>query len=234
MITAVAIDDEPLALQVIKEYCSKIDFVDLRATFTRTGKALEFIHENKVDLLFLDIEMPLISGIDFYKRVPLTTVVIFTTAYSQYAVDSYNLNAIDYLLKPFDFSRLRKAVEKAKDHFQLQTFKKNVESDHLSIKVDYGVKKIALADIHYIEGQDNYLKIHLDDGKFYMIRMALKSMIQQLPESQFLRVHKSYIISKKKVTAYKNRSIFLGELEIPTSGIYLADVNRIFASESKA
>ncbi len=231
MITAIAIDDEPLAIQAIKEYCSKIDAVDLKGTFTRAGKALEYIGENNVDLLFLDIEMPLISGIDFYKKVPDVTAVIFTTAYPQYAVDSYNLNAIDYLLKPFDFARFARAIDKAKDHFQLRNFKKDVEIDYLSIKVDYGVKKITLTDIRYVEAQDNYLKIFLDNGKYYMIRMALKTLIKQLPESQFIRVHKSYIVSKQKVTAYKNRVIFLNDREVPTSGLYLDDVNKIFTTE---
>lgn len=231
MITAIAIDDEPLGIQVVKEYCNKTDFLDLKATFTSAARALEYLKLNPIKLLFLDIEMPLVSGIDFCKMVPGGTMVIFTTAFSQYAVDSYNLNAIDYLLKPFDFGRFTLAVEKAKTFDHYQKIKNTGEAEYLFIKIDYSIKKIDLNDILYVESQDNYIKIHLDDGKSILVRMALKALLQQLPESRFIRVHRSFIIPKSKVTSYRNRMIYIGKLEIPTSGLYIDDVNRLFSSE---
>src|SRR5580704_16966030 len=116
MIKAIALDDEPLALEIIKEFCSRVDYITLTKTFTRAGEALEYLNNNMIDLLFLDINMPLITGIDFYKKVSPDVMAIFTTAYSEYAVEGFNLNAIDYLLKPFEYARFQKAVEKAKEY----------------------------------------------------------------------------------------------------------------------
>src|SRR5580765_1663959 len=125
MITAIAIDDEPLAIDVIKTFCAKVDFIKLVSTFTEAGTALLYLNEHAVDLLFLDINMPAISGIDFYKKVSKNTMVIFTTAYGEYAVEGFNLNAIDYLLKPFDFKRFQHAVEKAREYLSYMELKGN-------------------------------------------------------------------------------------------------------------
>jgi DNA-binding LytR/AlgR family response regulator len=228
MIKAVAIDDEPLALNIAKAFCEKIDYIDLVRTFTEAGAALKFLKEHPVDLLFLDINMPVISGIEFYKMLPGDTIVIFTTAHSQYAVEGYNLNAIDYLLKPFEFNRFQKACEKAKDYLDYVRMKETAAPQHIFLRVDYSMTKVMLADIQYIEGLDNYIKIHFVNGKTLLVRMSMKGMIELLPANEFIRVHRSYIIPKSKVTAERSKTIFLGTIEIPVGTNYVEEVQQLF------
>ncbi|HYD22289.1 MAG TPA: LytTR family DNA-binding domain-containing protein [Flavipsychrobacter sp.] len=226
MITSIAIDDEPLALNVIQAFCKKIEGVKLLNSFTETTAALNFLKENPVQLIFLDINMPAISGIEFIKLVPKDTMVIFTTAYSEYAVEGFNLNAIDFLLKPFDFNRFSSAIDKAIDFYRFKL--QSAQTQHLFIKVDYSVMKIEMADIEYIEGLDNYLKIHLVDKKSVMARMSMKSLMEKLPEKDFIRVHRSYIIPFAKVKAVRNKTIYLKNIEIPVGANYVDQVSQLF------
>lgn len=229
MITAIAIDDEPLALDIVREFCSRVGYINLMRTFTKTGAALEYLTTNPVDLLFLDINIPVLSGIDFYKKVAPGTMVIFTTAYSQYAVEGFNLNAIDYLLKPFDFDRFEKAAEKAVDYHTYLNQKDKDRRQYLFLKIDYGIKKIALPDISYIEGQDNYIKIHLNGAHYHLVRMSLKAIQQQLPEKDFIRIHRSYIVPYKKISSLRNKTIYIDDLQIPVSGQYLDEVMKLLS-----
>lgn len=229
MITAIAIDDEPLALEVLKGYCGKTEGLSLLRTFTNATAALSFIEENPVDLLFLDINMPSISGIEFYKKVSDDTLAIFTTAYSEYAVEGFDLKAMDYLLKPFDFDRFSKAIDRVKEYRKLLNQHGTAEQQYLYVKVDYSITKIPLADIKYVEGQDNYLKIHLDNGKYVLVRMSLKTIQEQLPAQDFIRIHRSYIVPFKKVTSMRNKNIYMGTLELPISGMYLDEVQQRFS-----
>ena len=170
--------------------------------------------------------MPAISGIEFIKLVPKDTMVIFTTAYSEYAVEGFNLNAIDFLLKPFDFNRFSSAIDKAIDFYRFKL--QSAQTQHLFIKVDYSVMKIEMADIEYIEGLDNYLKIHLVDKKSVMARMSMKSLMEKLPEKDFIRVHRSYIIPFAKVKAVRNKTIYLKNIEIPVGANYVDQVSQLF------
>ncbi len=220
MINAIAIDDEPLALNVIKAFCYNLDFIDLKATFTETSEALKHLRNYPVDLLFLDIKMPAMSGIDFYKAVPHKTMVIFTTAYSEYAVDGFNLSAIDYLLKPFENERFLQAVNKANEYYKYLN-KQEISTNHyLFVRADYSLVKIALSDIIYIEGLDNYLKIHLQNSKPIIARMSMKAVMDKLPEKDFLRVHRSYIVSFGKVNFVRNKVIHIADIEIPVGTNY--------------
>jgi DNA-binding LytR/AlgR family response regulator len=228
MITAIAIDDEPLALAVITTFCMKVDFINLTKTFTETGPALNYLKDNPVDLLFLDINMPAISGIDFYKKISKNTMAIFTTAYSEYAVECFNLSAIDYLLKPFEFARFQKAVEKAKEYFTFFSQKENTASQYLFVRADYSLVKVAFADILYIEGLDNYIKIHFDNNKSLLVRMTMKSVSDKLPAPDYIRVHRSFIIQLRKVTSVRNKVIYLGKTEIPIGTNYIDDVLKLF------
>ena len=228
MITAIAIDDEPLALAVITTFCMKVDFINLTKTFTETGPALNYLKDNPVDLLFLDINMPAISGIDFYKKISKNTMVIFTTAYSEYAVECFNLSAIDYLLKPFEFARFQKAVEKAKEYYTFFSQKENTASQYLFVRADYSLVKVAFADILYIEGLDNYIKIHFDNNKSLLVRMTMKSVSEKLPAPDYIRVHRSFIIQMRKVTSVRNKIIYLGKTEIPIGTNYIDDVLKLF------
>jgi len=229
MITAIAIDDEPLALNIIKAFCDKVDFIDLQKTFTETGEALKYLRKYPVDLLFLDIRMPSMSGIDFYKAVAQNTMVIFTTAYSEYAVEGFNLSAIDYLLKPFDFPRFRQAVEKAKDYHRHLQYNESTQDKHIFIRADYALVKIEHAEIEYIEGLDNYLKIHLDNKKSVVARMSMKAMEDKLPPALFMRVHRSYIIPTTKVASLRGKNILLQNgTEIPVGTNYTDKVQAYF------
>jgi DNA-binding LytR/AlgR family response regulator len=227
MITAIAIDDEPLAVAVINTFCQKVDFINLVQTFTEAGAALKYLENNSVDLLFLDINMPSISGIDFYKKVGSNTMAIFTTAYSEYAVECFNLSAIDYLLKPFEFNRFLKAVEKAKEYADFLA-KKDTSHQHLFLKVDYSIVKVALNDILYIEGLDNYLNIHFENGKKLLVRMSMKGISEKLPADEFIRVHRSFIVPFSKVLSVRNKMIHLDKKEIPIGTNYVDTVLGLF------
>lgn len=220
MINAIAIDDEPPALKVIEGFCGKVDFITLQKTFTKPTEALKHIRKFPVDLLFLDIQMPSISGIQFHQSVEQDLMVIFTTAHSQYAVDGFNLNAVDYLLKPFTFERFEQAVNKAKEQYTRIHQKENISQHYLFIRADYSLLKIAVADILYIEGLDDYLKIHLPNRHPIVARMTMKAMMQKLPAKEFIRVHRSFIIPMSKIQSIRNKNIFVSGIEIPIGTSY--------------
>lgn len=225
---AIAVDDEPLALSIIKTFCNKIDFIDLKQAFTEASDALNYLNTHHVDLLFLDINMPSISGIEFYKKAPKNVMVIFTTAFSEYAVEGFNLNAIDYLLKPFSFDRFVASAEKAKEYYNYLHKNEKGAAQYIFLRIDYSMVKIALADITYIEGLDNYIKIHLSTGKNLLVRMSMKSIADKLPEGEFIRVHRSYIVPLSKVISVRNKIIHLDKTEIPVGTNYVDEVMKLF------
>ncbi|HQE34256.1 MAG TPA: LytTR family DNA-binding domain-containing protein [Flavobacterium alvei] len=218
MIKAIALDDEPPALDVLESFCDKIDVIDLQKKFTKSDDAFKYLKKYPVDLLFLDINMPSISGIDFYKKLPHKTMVIFTTAYSEYAVEGFTLSATDYLLKPFSFSRFQQAVEKAYSQWKIQN--QNPEQNYLFIRADYSLIKILISDILFIEGLDDYLKIHIQNQKTIVARMTLKVILEKLPATEFARVHRSFIVPISKIEKVRNKIIFIQEEEIPVSASY--------------
>lgn len=218
MIKAIALDDEPPALDVLQNFCDKIDVIDLQKKFTKSDDAFKYLKKYPVDLLFLDINMPSISGIDFYKKLPHKTMVIFTTAYSEYAVEGFTLSATDYLLKPFSFSRFQQAVEKAYSQWKIQN--QNPEQNYLFIRADYSLIKILISDILFIEGLDDYLKIHIQNQKTIVARMTLKAILEKLPATEFARVHRSFIVPISKIEKVRNKIIFIQEEEIPVSASY--------------
>lgn len=228
MITAVAIDDEPLALEVIKAFCSKVDYVKLVKTFTESGAALEYLEKEPVDLLLLDINMPAISGIELYKKVSKNTMVIFTTAYSHYAVEGFNLSAVDYLLKPFDFDRFMQAMEKANEYHSFLHRNDSEVPQHLFVRVDYSLVKVQLDDILFIEGLDNYIKIHFLKDKTLLVRMSMKAIAEKLPAAEFIRVHRSFIVPLSKVTSVRNKIIHIDKQEIPIGTNYVDEVLPLF------
>jgi len=220
MINAIAIDDEPPALRVLENFCNRIDFISLQKTFTKTEDAMKYLEKFPVDLIFLDIHMPAISGIDFYKSIKQETMVIFVTAHSQYAVEGFNLNAIDYLLKPFPFERFQQAVKKANDFKSLATQADPQQDQFLFVRADYSLLKIPIADILFIEGLDDYIKIHLDKQKTIVARMTLKSIHEKLNSGSFIRVHRSYIVPLNRIESVRNRIINIEGTEIPIGNSY--------------
>ena len=212
MIKAIAVDDEPPALEILENYCRRTEKVELMKVFTSTSRALEYLEQFSADLIFLDINMPSISGLEFAKRIPQQSMVIFTTSYTEYAVESYSLNAVDYLLKPYTFARFQQAIEKAE---AVQRFQQNDRQQYLILRVDYSLIRIALPDILFIEGLDNYLKVHVRNQGPIVVRMTMKALQEKLPENEFVRVHRSYIVAISKIGSIRNKMIFIGEEEIP-------------------
>lgn len=226
MIRAIAIDDEPLALQIISHFCDQIDFISLEKTFTVQSEALKHLKKFPVDLLFLDIQMPNKNGIDFYKLLENDVMVIFTTAHSEYAVEGFNVNATDYLLKPFSFERFEIAAQKARNEFQ---FRNNTAvQTHLMIRADYKLHRIEFEDILLLEGLDDYVQIHLKNKTKIVARLSMKSALEKLPETQFLRVHRSFIIPKSKVKSIQNKVIHIDDFSVPIGETYKDEVSKIF------
>ncbi len=220
MIKAIALDDEPPALDIIESFCCLTDYIDLVKTFTSDKEATKYLSSFPVDLLFLDINMPSVSGLDFKKRLDFNTMVIFTTAYSEFAVEGFNLNAVDYLLKPYTAERFQQATEKAKAYYQVLHQNTQAKSAYIVIRMDFALVKVKLSDILYIEGLSNYLKFHLLQQKPLVSRMTMKAVLEKLPPGDFIRVHRSYIVPMTRIGAVRSKVIFIGNEEIPIGVSY--------------
>ena len=229
MIRAIALDDEPPALGVVENFCSRVDFIDLAKTFTNPDEALRYLAKFPVDLIFLDIRMPSISGFHFQRQISQDIMVIFTTAYSQYAVEGFNVNAVDYLLKPFTYDRFMQAVNKAGDYYRFLHQQEPDTQHFLFVRADYSLVKIMLEDILYIEGLDDYLKIHQEGRKPVVARMTMKAMLEKLPARHFARVHRSFIVPLVKIEKVRNKIIFIGKVEIPVGKSYEKEFFEIYS-----
>jgi DNA-binding LytR/AlgR family response regulator len=218
---AIAVDDEPLALGLIETFAGQLDYLHLEKTFSKTSEALQFLEKNPVDLIFLDINMPAMSGISLYKRIQYQPMLIFTTSYSEYALESYELSAIDYLLKPFTPLRFQAAVAKAKEKYDLKRHALASETEKfLVLKADYGLTKITLSKILFIEGLDNYVKIHLQEVSPVVVRLTLKALTEKLSEKEFIRVHRSYIIPISRIETMKHKMVIVAGEIIPVGVNY--------------
>lgn len=228
MLKAIVIDDEPMALEVIKGLTEKVTFVELNEYFTNSFEALRFLQTNKVDLIFLDIKMPDISGIEFLKSITNPPMVIFTTAYSEHAVESFELDAIDYLLKPFSLARFLKACNKAYEHYELRKNKNNAAAglSHLFIKSGYEQIRVELNDIWYAESNGNYVVFVLENKKIAS-RLTMSEAEALLPATGFVRVHRSYIVSKKGIQKADKKSIWIQQIEIPIGSAYISEIEKI-------
>ncbi len=220
--TCIAIDDEPLALEVIKKYVSDTPLVRLTDTFTDAIQALTFLKTHTVDLILLDIHMPDISGLQFLQSLQQRPMVIFTTAYAEYAVKGFELEAVDYLVKPIKFERFVKSLEKARKLMAMHTaMDVSPEDGFLVVKSGYSLARINFSNIRYIEGLDDYIRIHfLDEQKPILSLMSLKSVMEKLPEGRFMRVHRSFIVSLKNVKSVRKKYIFLENVKIPIGDTY--------------
>ena len=228
MLKAIAIDDEPIALEVVKSLSSKIAFIKLLNCFTNAFKAIDFLEQVKVDLIFLDIKMPDISGIDFLKSLSNPPIIIFTTADSEHAVQSFELDAIDYLLKPFSLSRFLKACNKANEQFLLRN-KTIVQSQELAaifIKSGYEIIKVEPETILYAESGGNYVQFVLENRKIAS-RLTMSETEALLPAPDFIRVHRSYIVSKKHIQKMNRKSIWIKQTELPIGAAYLSAIEKI-------
>jgi DNA-binding LytR/AlgR family response regulator len=220
MITAIAIDDEPLAITVIKSLCDKNKSINLQKTFTRPNEALRYLQKYPVDLIFCDIQMPAMTGINLVKALRQKTMVIFTTAFSEYAAVSYELNAIDYLLKPINIKRFTQAITKAQEYFDYINKKDQSTNKYIFVRADFSLVKIPLDDILYIEGLADYLKIYIKDRKTIVARIPMKDMMEKLHSTDFIRVHRSFILPFSKIEAVRGTTIFIGDKEFPIGKTY--------------
>lgn len=219
---AIAIDDEPIALDVVRSHASKVPYIDLVETFTNAFDAIVFLQKNKTDLIFLDIKMPDINGIDFLNTLSNPPMVIFTTAYSEHAVKSFELDAIDYLLKPFSLPRFLKACNKAQELYALRN---NVVDPPLPltifIKDGYEQIKVLIDDILYVEASGNYTQIHLINNSLLSTRVPLNEMLLLLPATKFVRIHRAFIIAKEKITRFDRSQVWINNKSIPIGATYL-------------
>jgi len=231
----IIVDDEPLAREELQALLGEVSNIEIKAKFSTALKALDFIKENDVDLIFLDIEMPLMNGLEFAMQIPEKTLIVFTTAYPQYALKSYEFDAIDYLLKPIDVNRLDKAVKKATLYINLLAEQKNtIESntnDFLFIKADRRYHKIYFKDIWFVEGLKDYVIIHTQNQKL-ITAMNLKSIHQKLPETYFQRVSKSYVINLDYIDSFTNHTLYINDAEIPLGDVYKKDFFDKYSSGS--
>ena len=219
------VDDEPLALSLLESYVQKTSFLRLTGKYSNALSAMRHIGENKVDLLFLDIQMPEVNGMDFARTISQRTRIIFTTAFSEYALEGYKVSAIDYLLKPFSFDEFLTAARKALDWFEMIEAKpkgeKTEENVGFFVRSEYKLVHILYDDVLYIEGLKDYVKIYTEhDPKPILSLMSLKQLEEELPADRFMRVHRSYIIHKKKIVSINKNRIVIGKKQIPVGETY--------------
>ncbi|RYY59002.1 MAG: response regulator transcription factor [Chitinophagaceae bacterium] len=217
----IAIDDETLALQLLEHNISQVPYLELINSFHNPLKAMAFIESARPDLIFIDIEMPGLTGLDFIKSLPYQPMVILVTAYEKFALDGFALNVIDYLVKPVELARFFQACNKARTLFELKNRAEEAKEQHLFVNSDHSLVKIEFDDISWIESLKEYVRIHLrSTSRPVVSRMTMKSFEDLLPAASFLRIHKSYLVSKKAISAVKKNSVFLGTLELPVSDTY--------------
>ncbi|MBC9914196.1 LytR/AlgR family response regulator transcription factor [Chitinophaga varians] len=233
-LAAIAIDDEPVALAVIKNHAAMVPFLEMKGYFTNAYEAMEFLSREKVDLLFLDIKMPDISGLDFISSLPQPPMTIFTTAYSEHAVKSFELDAVDYLLKPFSLIRFIKACNKAHSLWQLkqQSPQPKEAPAYIFLKSGYEQFKIMLEDILYLESAGNYVNFILKDRRL-ISRLSMQEAMDLLPATFFTRVHRSYIVANDKVERADRTSLYIRNIAIPIGAAYGTAVDNILGSNGR-
>jgi DNA-binding LytR/AlgR family response regulator len=224
----IAVDDEPLALELLEDNIRQVPFLELVASCQNAFEAMDVLHEQNADLLFLDIQMPGISGVQFLKSLQgqsSSPMVVFITAYEQYALEGFELDVVDYLLKPVAFERFLKSANKAYELFKLrQHSPPEISATHFFVNANYALVKIRYDEIMYIEGLKDYVKIYITSARHPVItRMTLKGIEQKLPAQAFMRIHKSYIVSLDKIQSVRNLKIHIGEAIIPVGEQYVEE-----------
>ena len=231
-LNCIIIDDEPLAAQLLASYAQKTTFLNLIGTFNSAVAAIKNVKEKRIDLIFLDIQMPELSGLEFATLLP-TCKIVFTTAFSQYAIDGYKVNAIDYLLKPISYDDFLKAANKALDSFTVVEKKDEQEDRFIYVKSEYKLVRVLYDDILYIEGLKDYVKIYLDNNQRPIHSlMNMKTMEDYLPSPEFLRIHRSYIVHMPKVKAIDHSRLVIGENYLPVSDSYKEELQQYLDSHT--
>ena len=231
MLNCIAVDDEKLVLDLLVDNIQKVPFLHLLKRCKNAMEAADVLHKEKIELIFLDIQMPGLNGLQFLESLYNPPMIIFVTAYKDYAFDGFNLGVVDYLLKPVSFERFLKACNKAQDLFNLQkNAQKEEMPDYFFVYVEYNQIKIMIPEILYIEGMKDYVKIFLSSSPRPVItKMSLKTLEEKLAPHQFVRTHKSYILSAKKITAIKRDLVCIGPVELPLSENYKANLEKMLS-----
>lgn len=218
----IAIDDEPMALNIISQYCKRFGDIEL-ATYSDPIVGIEQVRSTLPDLLFLDIEMGGVNGVELARSLPKGTNLIFTTAYAQFAIDGFELNAVDFLHKPFAYTRFERAVKKVQQVIQTSTPEESGEE--IVVKVEYQNVKVSISTIRYVEAMDNYIRIYIDGARPILSQMSMRSMESLLPTEQFMRIHKSYIIARRAIASYTRKQIAIkhDDLQLPIGRTYQAE-----------
>jgi two-component system, LytTR family, response regulator len=232
MLRCIAVDDEPLALELLEDNISKVPFLQLLATCSNAMEAMKVMQEQIVDLIFLDIQMPGLTGIQFIQSLNNRPMVIFITAYEKFALEGFNLDVVDYLVKPVPLDRFIKACNKAFELYQLKNKSKENNQEALPgyffVNVEYSLLKVVMDDILWIEGLKDYIKIHLKStSKAVITRMTMKTIEELLPLNQFIRIHKSYIVAIASITAIRKSTVIIGAEELPVSITYQESLMKI-------
>ncbi|NVN19058.1 response regulator [Muricauda sp. HICW] len=234
MIKCLAIDDEPLALALLQDNIGKIPFLHLVASCSNAFDAIEVLQNEKIDLLFIDIQMPGLTGLQLISSLHNRPLVIFVTAYQQYAVESYDLDIVDYLVKPVALDRFIRACHRAQELIQLKKVQENAPlttKDHFFVQADYSQVKIKFSDIIWMKGYGDYIKFHLKNAEHpLVVRTSFKELEFELPPHLFLRIHKSYIVAIDEITAIRKNSVFLGDRELAIGETFREKVEKLFNS----
>ncbi|GAO41941.1 LytR/AlgR family response regulator transcription factor [Flavihumibacter petaseus] len=223
MLRCIAVDDEPLALALLQDNISKLPYLQLVASCANALEAIKVMQEQPVDLMFIDIQMPGLTGLQLIETMVHKPMVILITAYKQYALESYNLDVVDYLVKPVPLERFIAACNKAYELYRLRNSSAadKKPATYFFVNVDYSLLKISFADVIWVEGLRDYIKIHLKSPqKPVVVRMSMRSIEDELPPSDFIRIHKSYLVAIESITAIKKSSVFMGDIELPVGDTY--------------
>jgi DNA-binding LytR/AlgR family response regulator len=219
MLTAIALDDEPPVLSAIEDFSSRTENIQLQKTFTTPDEALAYLRKFPVDLIFLDMHLPSVSSAEFHQSLHEGLMVIFTTGKNQHS-ENLPVNAVDYLQKPFTMERFSEAVKRAAEKYELMRQKSSLADDNIYIRADYKLIKIPQSEIIYIEGLDDYLKIHLVDQKPVVARMTMKVMMEKLNAREFIRIHRSYIVPLSRIDEVRNKVVYIGSHDLPVGTTY--------------
>ena len=233
----IAVDDEPLALKLLADNIGKVAYLNLVASCSNAFEAMKALQENQIDLIFIDIQMPGLTGLQYISTLENKPLVIFITAYKQYALESYDLSVVDYLVKPVSLERFVRACNRAKELYELKSLKNvspvQTNPEYFFVNSDYSQIKVMFSDITWMEGLRDYVKIYLkNNNKPLVIRSSLKSIEEQLPSNKFIRIHKSYLISIESIIAIRKNSVFIKDKELPVGDTYRETVDKLITKRS--
>ncbi len=230
MINSIVVDTEENS-KLISQFCEGVQYISVQKTFTNTIEAFRYISRNTIDLLFVNTDFPSISGIEFYKNLNKNLLVVFVSNSKEFAVEAFDLNAVDYLLLPFDLKRFSQTLNKANEIYQIRNKNSNSEEQFLQVRSEYSLVKIALVEIVYIETLDDYIKIHIQGKKPVLTLMSIKKALEKLPEKDFIRVHRSYIVPINRIESVRGKVINLGITEIPIGKSHEEAFYKAYTSE---